>query len=256
MPQTLINFDQLSLIMPLLRSEDAERYLPLLNAALEEFQINTPPRITAFIAQLAHESAQLRYFEELASGAAYEGRQDLGNTEPGDGHRFKGRGPIQLTGRANYKACGDYLGLDLISKPTLASSLQYAFRVAGWFWTVKEDLNPLADAGDFRKITKRINGGYNGYDSRCLFYARAKQALAPKPARPVLRMGAVGPDVKDLQSALVQLGYLPKSAVSARFGSDTTFAVQAFQKAAHLKADAIVGPATWAALNQAISKKG
>jgi putative chitinase len=101
--------------MPNLGQAKASQYLPHLNRALGEGQINTCKRKSAFLAQIAHESAQLRYFEEIASGAAYEGRRDLGNTQPGDGRRFKGRGPIQLTGRANYQRAGQALGLNLVA---------------------------------------------------------------------------------------------------------------------------------------------
>jgi putative chitinase len=255
-----LSLQQLSDIMPLLRAEDAERYLPFINQACEEFQINTVARVTAFIAQLAHESGELHYFEEIwgptQTQKGYEHRtHDLGNTQPGDGRRYKGRGPIQLTGRANYARVGDALKLPLVAQPELAAVPANGFRIAGHFWKEK-GLNALADAGDFKTITRRINGGLNGYEDRCKYFERAKKAFAPKPLRPVLRQGAAGPDVKDLQNALVQLGYLPPSAVSARFGSDTVFAVQAFQKAAHLTADAIVGPATWTALNNAIAKRG
>lgn len=155
---------------------ELETYLPFLNAAMAEFEINTPQRIAAFIAQLGHESASLRYFEEIASGAAYEGRRDLGNTMPGDGRRFKGRGPIQLTGRANYAAAGTALGLDLVNNPTEAATPEVGFRTAGWFWMTRH-LNAVADAGNFRGITHAINGGFNGEASREAYWARAKEAL-------------------------------------------------------------------------------
>ena len=171
-----ITIDQLRTIMPTLSADKAAEYLPLLNAAMAEAQINTPRRQAAFLAQLAHESGELKYFEELASGAAYEGRRDLGNTQPGDGRRYKGRGPIQLTGRANYRAAGEALGLDLEGDPEQAARPDVGFRTAGWFWNSR-DLSPLADAGDFREITHRVNGGYNGMADREKYYATAKRAL-------------------------------------------------------------------------------
>lgn len=170
----LINL--LSNVMPHLSPLKAAVYAPALVKAMAEAEINTPLRIAAFIAQLAHESGELRYWEELADGKAYEGRKDLGNTQPGDGPRYKGRGPIQLTGRANYRAAGLALGLPLEDQPELAADIAVGFRVAGWFWKTR-GLNALADAGDFVGITKKINGGTNGIQQRTDFYNRAQEAL-------------------------------------------------------------------------------
>jgi len=150
--------------------------LPFLNKAMAEGQVNTCLRKSAFIAQLALESGELRYMEELASGAAYEGRKDLGNTQPGDGKRFKGRGPIQLTGRANYAAAGKALGLDLVGKPETVATPEVGFRTTVWFWK-SHGLNELADKSDFLSITKRINGGTNGLAQRQAYYAKAKHEL-------------------------------------------------------------------------------
>jgi predicted chitinase len=171
-----VTLEVLRAVMPNLAAGKASEYLPLLNTAMAEAQINTPKRQAAFLAQLAHESAELRYFEEIASGKAYEGRKDLGNTQPGDGVRYKGRGPIQLTGRANYRAAGQALGLDLEGDPPLAARPDVGFRTAGWFWT-KKDLNRFADSGDFRELTRRINGGYNGMKERERYHEAAKKAL-------------------------------------------------------------------------------
>jgi putative chitinase len=167
---------QLCAIMPRLKKDKAEQYLPLLNAAMAEVEINTPRRRAAFLAQLAHESGELRYMEELATGEAYEGRKDLGNTQKGDGARYKGRGPIQLTGRNNYRKAGQALGVDLEGSPQRAADPDVGFRVACWFWKVN-GLNALADAGNFDAITRRINGGYNGKADRDARYLRALQVL-------------------------------------------------------------------------------
>ncbi|NMO14032.1 LysM peptidoglycan-binding domain-containing protein [Pyxidicoccus fallax] len=163
---------QLRRVMPNLSQAKAEQYLPYLNQAMAEANITTPMRKAAFLAQLAHESGELRYMEEIASGAAYEGRRDLGNTQPGDGVRYKGRGPIQLTGRANYRSAGAALGIDLEGNPTRAKDPDVAFRIAGWYWSSR-NLNTYADAGNFREVTRRINGGYNGMADREAYYRRA-----------------------------------------------------------------------------------
>lgn len=136
-----------------------DKFLSPLNQAMEDHNINTPMRIAHFLAQIAWESGSLKYVEEIASGAAYEGRKDLGNTEPGDGVRFKGRGLIQITGRANYKKYGDSLGLDFTHdwKWRLMAEPFYAADSAAWFWET-HGLNELADKDEFTKITKIING--------------------------------------------------------------------------------------------------
>jgi len=152
---------------------DAVRFIGGLNDACGRYEINTPERIAAFLAQVAHGSGGFHYVEELASGAAYEGRKDLGNTEPGDGVKFKGRGLIQITGRNNYKKLSDAFKVDFIGNPQWLERPSYAALSAGWFWDDR-NLNTLADAGDFEHITQRINGGLNGYDSRLSWWNKAK----------------------------------------------------------------------------------
>lgn len=149
--------------MPGAKSAVVEKYAPHLNQAMKDAGINTPARQNAFIAQLAHESGQFRYMQELASGKAYEGRKDLGNTHPGDGEKYKGRGPIQITGRANYAAAGKALGIDLVNHPELAATPEVGFKTAAWFWNTRH-LNNLADkntADSFSSITKAVNGCAN-----------------------------------------------------------------------------------------------
>lgn len=175
----MLTIEQLKAIMPNLPKYKAVIYLPHLNAAMDEAKINTLLRQAAFISQIAHESVELKYFEEIASGAKYEGRTDLGNTRPGDGVRFKGRGPIQLTGRSNYHLAGVSLNVDLENNPSRATDLDVAFRIATWFWTTK-NLNSFADKGDFDSITHRINGGYNGKADRERYYQRALSVLSAK----------------------------------------------------------------------------
>ena len=136
--------------------------------------IDTPLRRAHFLAQIGHESGELRYTEEIASGDAYEGRQDLGNKEVGDGRRFKGRGLIQLTGRANYRAFGQAIGVDLLADPQrVATDPDLAVAVACWFWKAR-GLNALADQDDAGAVTKRINGGLNGLADRLRKLERAR----------------------------------------------------------------------------------
>ena len=156
-------------------------FVPVLNAAMGHYQIVGAKRVAAFIAQIGHESGQLKYDKEIwgptAAQARYEGRKDLGNTVAGDGAKYRGRGLIQITGRANYMACGEGLGLDLIKQPELLEKPQHACMSAAWFWATK-GLSTLADAGQFDKITQRINGGQNGAADRQALYARALKVLA------------------------------------------------------------------------------
>lgn len=146
----------------------ARQHAEALSSAMEQFEINTPQRMAYALAQFAHETGGWRWLRELGGVAyfkKYEGRQDLGNTYPGDGARFRGRGYIQLTGRTNYAQAGFALSLNLIEHPAQLETPEIAAKVACWWWN-NHGLNELADAGDFRKITKRINGGYNGMGDR------------------------------------------------------------------------------------------
>ncbi len=122
-------------------------------------------RFIHFMAQLTHESGNFRYMEEIASGKAYEGRKDLGNIHAGDGVRFKGRGPIQLTGRANYRRYGQQLGIDLENNPEIVALPSMGLMVACKFWS-DNGLNALADKDDMVAVTRRINGGTNGLEDR------------------------------------------------------------------------------------------
>lgn len=191
-----IDASTLKRIMP--RCPAPELYAPLLSEAMGEADITTVTRAAAFLAQLAWESGDLRYFEELGSGEQYEGREDLGNTNKGDGRRYKGRGPIQLTGRLAYRYAGEALGLHLEAEPALASQPEHGFRVAAWFWRegaarrlsrgAREylgeigSLNEVADRPDFRGVTYAVNGLANdGPPSQHLrrveIYLRALEVL-------------------------------------------------------------------------------
>lgn len=133
-------------------------------------------RLAHFMAQLAHESGSFRYMEEIASGQAYEGRKDLGNVQPGDGKRYKGRGPIQITGRANYRTYGRLIGIDIENHPTIAAVPSIGLHLALEYWKSK-GLNALADADDVLTITRRINGGTNGLADRKAHLVKAKALL-------------------------------------------------------------------------------
>ena len=156
------------------------RYLRPLHQKMLQHSISSPLRMSHFLAQIGHETLDLRYSEEIASGEAYEGRLDLGNTEPGDGVRFKGRGLIQLTGRSNYTLYGEAVTLSFLTDETaatIASDPHRAVDVACWYWT-RHKLNVLADKDDVQGITRKINGGLNGLVDRAARLARAKFFLA------------------------------------------------------------------------------
>lgn len=166
----------------------AERYAAPLTDACRFYEINTPARLAAFLAQIGHESGSFRFTREIASGQAYEGRKDLGNTEPGDGPRFRGRGLIQTTGRANYARLVRRLrerGVDcpdFVAEPERLEEPWWAALSAADYWDMR-GLNELADVGDFDQITKRINGGVNGKADRDRRWERAKQALATEEGK-------------------------------------------------------------------------
>lgn len=190
--------EELRRIVPHCPAKRAGEILPHLVGAMQEYKIHSPARQAAFLAQLAHESGSFKYLRELASGKAYEGRDDLGNSEPGDGPRFKGWGWMQTTGRKNTGIVSQALYGDarLVDDPKLIDppSLELAARAAGHFWTVGAgqnlskraiaygvpvgcNLNDLADAGDFEGISLAVNGGMNGYGDRVAYWEKAKQVL-------------------------------------------------------------------------------
>lgn len=177
-------------VCPNLSQEKADEYAPLLVRACNRFGIKTAKQCAMFLAQVAHESGEFRYVEEIASGAAYDTGKlavALGNTPEadGDGQKYKGRGFIQITGRSNYKACSEalYTGKNdghsvhrLLTKPELLEEPIAAAFSAAWFWHWKK-LNPYADRGDIHGCTRRINGGLNGIADRIKYWERAKKVL-------------------------------------------------------------------------------
>ncbi len=214
-----------------------------MDETLTRHRIDTPLRRAHFLAQIAHESDGFATTEEYASGRAYDGRADLGNTEPGDGPRYKGRGLLQLTGRANYRAYGRALGVDLEAEPARAAEPRLSLRIACAYWE-RRGLNADADRDDLLAVTRKINGGTNGLASRKRYLARAKAALGVEGV--ALSEGARGPAVRALQRALAARGHA--LAADGIFGPATARATAAFQRAAGLAADGIAGPATRAAL--------
>lgn len=194
----MITIQQLREIMPGIGGR-ATLFAGPINATMVEFGIDTPARQSAFLAQLAHESGQFRYMEEIASGAAYDHRADLGNTRPEaiaaalrhgstPGRWWKGHGPIQITGYDNHRACSIALFGDesiLIEDPRMISTPEEGCRAAGWFWKTNH-LNHWADLGDIDGVSDVINrgrktakeGDANGYAERLAFFGRASEVLA------------------------------------------------------------------------------
>lgn len=257
-----MNIDTLLKAMPGLDRNRAQAYLPHMETAMREFGITNRPRARMWLAQVGHESASLRYMEEIASGAAYEGRKDLGNTQPGDGRRFKGRGPIQITGRFNYTAAGKALNLPLVSQPQIAAQPQYAFRVSAWWWK-NHGLNEISDRNDVNAATRRINGGTRGAADRQARWVRAGtlgdailpgkvSATPPKPPGPVpkLHVDYFGrghndrhSDVRVWQAKMSSRGW--RIAVDGIFGPASESVAKSFQREKKLAVDGKVGPKTW-----------
>lgn len=230
----------------------------------QKYQVNTYLRVCHFLAQAAHEAASFRTLEEYASGAAYEGRKDLGNVNRGDGIRYKGRGIFQLTGRFNYRRIGAMIGMDLENNPELAESPEVSVLTALEYWKSRS-LNTYADKDDVRTITYRINGGYNGFNDRVEYLEKCKNVIpknidfttpiAPPvvppvaspvvtaPAKPevppqpinivVAKKGDKSPYISDLQKMLIKKG--AKIVADGDFGAKTEQAVKDFQVKNNLK---------------------
>ena len=187
-PARPITMAELAAIMPLSGEARRSIYLKPLNQAMAEISINTPQRQAHFLGQVSHESGQLRFVEELWGPTSVQLRYEppsslaarLGNTQPGDGKRYRGRGMFQLVGRAAYKKYGDALGLDLVNEPELAARPDIAVRTAAMDWKLR-GMNELADADDLTGITRRISGGVNGIADRARAVDTAKRVLGVAP---------------------------------------------------------------------------
>jgi putative chitinase len=176
-PKQLVSKSQLAYIWGCSESLIKDKEIDELNACLTKFDITTPARIRHFLSQTAHESGGGRYMKELASGEDYEGRDDLGNTQPGDGPKYRGAGYIQLTGRANYQAFSNYMKDPKIMDGVDYVAANYPFTSAG-FWWKNNQMNADCDKGaSVEQITKIVNGGYNGLEDRQHYYDRALEVI-------------------------------------------------------------------------------
>ena len=267
---TMLTESQLRRIMPNLALAKCQAYLPHLNQAMREHAVDSALRTAAFVAQLAHESGEFRYMEELwgptAAQRRYEPASDLatrlGNRDPGDGRRYKGRGPIQITGRYNYQKYGALLGVDLVAGPELAATPAIAFATAGLFW-ISNGLNALADAQRFETITRRINGGVNGLAERQRYYARALEVLAEgyvaDEAAPLPRGSRRSVDLEPLprgsEAIFELLGEPKKAAVKKAAVKQAAVKNGAVRKAAVKKAAVKKGAVKKVAVEKAAMKK-
>ena len=266
----MITKEMLRKLAPTAKEDIITHLAQHLDEQLAKYGIDSYLRVCHFLAQAAHESASFRTLEEYASGAAYEGRKDLGNVQPGDGKRYKGRGIFQLTGRANYRVMGQKLGVDLEGKPELASDPMISIKTACEYWNSRK-LSIYADLDDVRTITKKINGGYNGFEDRKQYLQKVKTIIPrdlklstvkaqeappaadnqfanvvidtknwpPIPRDPlnppiiVAKKGDVSDYVDDLQSMLFRKGY--NIITDGNFGPRTEAAVKDFQAKAGLE---------------------
>lgn len=218
-----------------------------LNMYMPKYGVTTYLRVCHFLAQAAHEAASFQTLREYASGAAYEGRKDLGNVKPGDGVRYKGRGIFQLTGRANYRDIGNKIGMDLENNPELAESPEVSVLTALEYWKSR-NLNVLADRDDVEGITRKINGGLNGFEDRKKYLAKCKQIIPkdisfvappPPPIDPLIppivvaKRGDNSPYIADLQNMLIKKGWA--IVADGAFGPKTEQAVKEFQQKNGLK---------------------
>ena len=164
--------------MPNAKEENVVAFVESFNKWADTFGIDTKLRAVHYIAQVAHETAELRYTEEIASGQQYEGRKDLGNVVAGDGKRFKGRGYLQCTGRANYQAYADsgFCNGDLMAHPEWLAKQPGCQKASMFFW-LKNNLNKWADNDDVKGVSRRVNGGYNGLAQRMYYWRVAKKVF-------------------------------------------------------------------------------
>lgn len=174
---TLVTKSQLAFIWGCSESLIQDSEIVEMNQGLNLFEINTTSRIRHFLSQISHESGGGRWKKELASGNDYNGRVDLGNTQPGDGPKYKGAGYIQLTGRANYQAFANY-----IKDPKVMDGVDYVADkypvTSACYWWYNNKMNALCDANpSVEVVTRRVNGGLNGIEDRKMYYVRCCQVI-------------------------------------------------------------------------------
>lgn len=226
-------------ICPTSKDEIVDPLVVYLNKHMQTYDVNTYLRVCHFLSQAAHESASFRTLEEYASGSAYEGRKDLGNVNKGDGVRYKGRGIFQLTGRSNYRDMGKKLNVDLEGNPDLAKTPEISVLTALEYWKSRK-LSEWADKDDITTITKKINGGLNGFEDRKTYLSKAKNLVdrefkfVVEPVQPtenlnivVAKVGDKSTYVQTLQEMLIKKGATIKA--DGAFGPATEQAVKDFQ---------------------------
>lgn len=174
--QSGVTLKQLQQIMPSCKPEQAQRYLVPLNNAMAEFGIDSTLRRAAFLAMVANETYELKHLADPAGGAGDELRLELGNAEPGDAVKYKGRGPLLIRGKTYYREAGRALNLDLELHPEWAASPEAGCRLAGWYWQHRK-MNALADTKDLETLTKRLTSRFDGVGQRAKYYQRAVEVL-------------------------------------------------------------------------------
>ena len=170
-----LTIEQIKKIAPTATTKNISIYLPFINSCIKRYEF-TDLMVCAYLSQILVESGALYYVKEIASGKAYEGRKDLGNTEVGDGRHYKGRGILQITGRANYKKVGDLLGIDLINSPEMLETPKWAVETSFLYFKMNKFYDILK-SDNIKKITKCVNGGYNHLVERTAYYEKAKSIL-------------------------------------------------------------------------------
>lgn len=231
-----------------------DEYYKAIYSVLEFYQINTPLRISHFLAQILHESGGFKWLEEIwgptKDQLTYEGRKDLGNNKPGDGKRYKGAGFIMITGRANYRKYGKILNLPLEEKPELAKEPKIAALIAAQFWKDNQ-LNKLADEDNLETITKKINGGFNGLLDRQQWLDKCKEVLMSNQTNGELKKLADTIHIKDLTSEqilelqqLLELHGHNTGGVDGLYGNNTLYAFNQFKKKHNLTHPNFIGVTT------------